>query len=737
MSDQPTQVTLKLALERAALQESQTGVSGLSRQFAQLKTQIQDTGATADKSVRSLADAFGRGGALKSAIDSQTRAVSDLRTQIAGLGKEAGALGNFPLEGLRRTGGALSQLGLGGIGAPVSILGDIGQVGKEIGLVLKALGPLAPVLTAVAGAAAGLEIGMKMLDAQLTDSKKAVNEALAQLDAYYTALEKGTSQSLKAQIANLVERYNILAQKYNQEANAYNNAVAYTGDVVHDAAVTIGKARGDFDDLKNSILNTGKELTTIKGQIDGFTNALKSSKVAANDAAEALKAQQAKIMADLEISATAQRQELADSKLTSEQMRQRLKDLEDERAILQSEMQVLQPLIATNEEAKKKYEALTSQMILNTTEIDRLTNKLIPAKKATEDFASAIDKLKNFGNLVSSGIQNALNATKRMIEERDARVIAVQEKYENDVKAAEQKGLEERAAIQQRYNDRLVEIARNAADAARAELERLQQAREDLATSLGRDMEKSARALDDRLLTVQIQAQREDEKAARDHYNNLKRIRDDAAAQEVGFLLNRNFLGLYQSRLQTTRDITRANEDYTNQTAERHAAVRQQVEDEKRAYEQQRRERLIAYQQQLADAQLAYKRALADQQRKEAEELQLAREARARDIQQLSQKLSNEARIRAQAYQQDLRLAAQYGTALVKAHEQINNAILQRANAALSRMGQAPLFVASNSTTNNAMNVHMPITVNGAPTPQQTAQAIAPVVVDILNRIFH
>lgn len=758
MTDQqPANINLKLALEQSALQQSQQGVDKLDKQFAALKKDVQDTGKAADQTAATIGKAMGN---VASTADAGTREIKKLKSALDAAGESAEKVGKkgINVEGLRRTGGALSSLGLGQVGGALSSAGDIGEVAKEAGALTSALGPLGYVLPVVTGAALGLQIGMKLLDDQLRDTKKSADEALAGLDAFYDALGKGTSKTIKQQIGELTELYNRKAQELNTLAAAVNPNLAMSGDLVHDAAVLLGKARGDFNQFTDKGQALAKELSDIKGKIDALNRALDDTKVASNDAAEALKAQQAAVMANLDLSVQARRQELADAKLNSTQQKQRLSDLQDERAILQSQMQVLQPLIATNEEAKKKYEALQTQMVLLNTEIANLTNTMIPASEAAEKMRQAVQKASDadiarfkeeqkvseeLSSMTYEQVQERLKAIEqekatndKVIEARilanqlldknsdeykknqaeieaatkanealnqelgrlkggmdklpaeisaaNKRVADTTKKYNDDVKAIEQRSLEERANIQKKYNDKLVDVAREFADTAAATLRKLEQQREDLATTLGRDEQKAERESADQLLDIRIKAAREDAKASREHFLELERIKKDAESKEIGFLLDRNFLGLYQSRLQTTNDINKSNSQFANSQTDRQIQAQQEVQDLRTNIERQRRERLIAYQQQIADARLAYEREMADARRKRTEELQLAKETRDKDLADLRVKTAREQQTLKSSYDQELKIASLYGAARVKQEAATQAALLAQGQARLA-----------------------------------------------------
>lgn len=690
--------------------------------------------ASAQKSARTLAEAFdAQKNTVKSTVASETAELAKLRDQYDQTG--AAAQKGLRVEGLRRTGGALTQLGFGELGGAVRQVGDVGQVAKEADELLGALGPLAPVLAGVAGAAIGFQIGLKILDAELADGKKALEGAVAGLDAYYAAVSKGTTQSIAQQKKALEDKNKAELAELEQLKSARDRAFQSeqkAGDLGARILTGVGDLTGAFKPVGDRIAELEKSTLATSNQLVGLDNALKSTGVSANDAAVALKAQQSQLMQDLDISVQAKRQELSDSKLSSEQMQNRVKDLKDEQAIIQSQLQVLEPLIATNDEAKKKYEALQSQMTLVNTEIQNLTGSMIAAKKASEDFNAGVQKLKDFGQTVADAAKKALAVAGKELDARDAREAAIQKKFNDDQLSIKTKSLEQQAAIQGKYNDKLVELARSLADEASASLRRLEQQRADLATSLGRDEAKSVRDANDKLLTDKITAARADEKAATDHYRRVADIQKAAQDREFDLIANRDFAGLFASRRQTGIDIQGENTSFSRTQQDSQKNLQQQQEDQARSFDIQRRERLIAYNQQLVDAKRSYDRDIAEQKRKNAEELKIASETRTKDLQSLSSKTAAELRIKSQAYDAELRMASLYGQARINAEAATQRGLLAQANQRLSALtsgASGGTYMTQNTTTSNNRSVQ--VNANG-----YGANEVGNQIVNYLRQIF-
>ncbi len=725
MTDQPgTNIPIRMALDQAALQQSGAGVDKIQKQFLDLKKAVGDTGAAADKSLKAVSQATRP---VINDLQDVGKNVENVTSKV----KQA----TLNVEGLRRTGGALSQLGLGGVGQVVSRAGDVGQVAKEAQTFLGALGPLAPALVAVTGGVIGFQVGLQLVERQLVTVKQALQSALDTQKTYYEFAATATTKEAEQKRANLRSTAAWQQQAVDETERALKQ-LEQTTKISRDVGVTLPGALGEpFRQLKAQLDEDNKALSDTNAYIGRLTGGLKSGAFWANDLAagiennlnKGLKAAteltkryaeaQAKLGAELRAAGDKELERIkveqkTNNELTSftyEQAQARIKAIEDEKAINDK-------IILTRG--------------LTNAQLDRNSDEY---KKNALEMANATEANKNL-NFELNNLTKALDQLPAEIAARNARVIAVQEKYENDIKNAETKGLEERANIQKKYNDKLVQIARDAADAASAALRQLEQQRADLATTLGRDQDKAVREANDKLLEDNIKAAREDEKAATDHWRRLAEIQRAAQDREFDLIANRDFAGLFMSRRQTTRDMEAANTDFTRQRQDAQTARAQQQQDEQQSFDVQRRERLIAYQQQLADAKLTYDRDIAEQRRKQAQELALAKQTAVADQTALAQKLAAESRIRNAAYTQDLRLASLYGQAFVKAHDNINAAILQRANAVISRLGGMQIATTNNNSSNT--NINMPVNVTGGSNPAATAAATVSLVSSVLRQIF-
>ncbi len=223
-SNAATTLTKKLGEINRAAQ-----VDKLGNEFGVLATNIKNT----DKAAELLAGRLADIGASKDEIEAA--GASFAKAQEAASGGGGGVLG---VNGLRRTGGALTQLGLPG-GEQVSRLGDVAQIIKEFQVLSQVIpgvttvtAALAPALGATAAgfvavlapialvalALAPLVIALKMLSDQSEATKKAFQD---QIDGEIKANEL-RDQNIELARTRTAEQNR---QQAADDQEKYNNAV--------------------------------------------------------------------------------------------------------------------------------------------------------------------------------------------------------------------------------------------------------------------------------------------------------------------------------------------------------------------------------------------------------------------------------------------------------------------------------------------------------------------------------
>jgi hypothetical protein len=672
-------------------------VGDVEQQFERLDRLLTSVGKSSNKAGQELVDGMRKS---RQEIEAAGRAADNLGDKVQKASKAS-----FGVEGLRRTGGALSQLGFGEVGGAVSRVGDIGQVGKEFSSLVESLGPLAPAATAATGAVLGFQVGLKVLEAETEAAQKGLADAVTGLDAYYKAIEKGTKASITQQIQELEERNKLEKRELKQLTEARVNATASeikahglfiagvenfvvgltdSGKKLDERIAGLQKSTSDTDGqiqaLKSSL---GSAEVKIRDLADAFNGRFKTGVQSAIDLIKRLsdeyEKQQAKLGASLRKSGDIEINRIkADQQtnrelqtFTYEQAQQRIKAIEDEKAVNDK-------IILTRG--------------LANSQLDRNSDAY---KKNVEDIQAATAANQNL-NRELKYLTDAMGNLPAEIEQRNARMAAIQQKYNDETTAAEQHAAEEKTAIHQKYVDATISATQRLADATTAALQQLKQSREDLLNGLRSDLSKGDREALDKEYEIQIKAHREEQKELTQHLARLKEIQDSANYEQVKDLLEGNFLGLFESRLQVKGQQKQENTTYGGRKAEIETSQQNEVEDLRHNIQVQRRERLISYDQALADAKLSYRRSLDQAEAARRTELQRAAEAQERELQQVNNKLNNEARLKYNAYVKELQQAATFGEARIKLQGQIEQALVNQANRTLAQV-QSSSYAGSNS----------------------------------------
>lgn len=430
MTDQPANINLRLALDQAALQQSSQGVGKLNQQFNDLKSQTRSSGTSADNALRGIV----------SDASAATNEIKKLNSALESTSKTAASVksGGFGIEGLRRTGGALSQLGLGDIGQPIQRLGDFKQVIDEIGIAGNGAGiALGPATLALGGIALAVGVFKKVLD----DASQPLADAVTKTEAYYKAIETGTTESLTAELKALEVHKKILDEQQKTLQAAYDAAhPASQADKPgegHDIFSDFGKV---FSNVSNDVSSGGKELNKsledtksqakqTQLQIDALKEALKSEQVATNDATAAHNALHKEIGEFADTGAKAAAEEL---KKLNEEVRDTQKAAQ-ERA--QKEVDVVKKL---DDQLAALDESSAQERIDIST---RLHDALV---KAAEDALEASQK-----------------ALDQLTQKREQNFVNLQRDNEQADRESANKELETRIAVQRQERDDLAEHLNN------------------------------------------------------------------------------------------------------------------------------------------------------------------------------------------------------------------------------------------------------------------------------------
>lgn len=639
----------------------QGAIDDVVKQFSQLvKTEKQAIEAANDLR-KSLSDV----GATKDEINDAVRSFHELTS--AGGGAGGGGKG-LTVEGLRRTGGALSQLGLGDIGGGISRIGDIAQIGKEF----QALGESAQAGLAAAGvgmgeviavagplalAAGGIALAFKQLIDTIEEGRKAVEKAENDLVNYYKLVESSTSKDIQQKISE---------QRAIQSANAQALGVSQKplignlNDALKDASPEMAKAitegiqayiksggkdqagqtalanlqtHGNIAALPglNSLIEQMTKLSSAsndaQAQIDKYNNALKSNQVQANDAAQAF----------LDFQKM--------SRGSSQAVKDRVQDLKDEQGALKIQIAYLQASGDTSEATSKKLQDLTKQYDDDGASIDNLTKTILPLTQVREKEEQNVKDFQKALEDATSANQKATEDLKNAAKKRD-----------EDIQKIEEDSLQKRADLAKDYADKQVEITEKAVQAASDSLKALQRKRTDLLTQLGRDEEKVQRSEAFKNVELQIKERRQERDDLKAHLEAMRDIQRQYASDEREAVIDRNFEQLFKLQERKNDDLAKENTKYTDQQQSRAQALQDEQNDLQRQRAFEKQERLIAYNNQLADAQLAYQRELEMQATAKQRELNIAQQAYQRQLSLAAQAENRLLQLRQQAYNREIEM---------------------------------------------------------------------------------
>ena len=745
MADKKSTVELGIQFDQASEANINTAIGKIESRFTDLEKSAQNVGKAGQDAARTMSNALA---SVKDSADDDVKALDNLRASLSGAADDAkrlqqsgGGGSGFGVEGLRRTGGALSQLGLGAVGDPLRQIGDIGQVSKELGQVGDALekmggtaGSVGPVIaglgTAVAAIAPAALVfigGLELIRKAYENSDKAVKAAIASQETYYQTIAEGDSKSIRERIKKLQEEKDATDKLAGDITGAQSNAFAAAQKQYGDLGARILTALGSTglygDTLKDTTAKQDeltKKSGELQGQIDGLTKALDSSSVAANDAAKAQEKLTDALLQDAADKGRLFKQQAADADLTADQAKKRVQSLKDEQEALLAEYITLQQSGDTSDKVKERLAALQKQMDETSKEIDNLTDNIIPAKTALDDMAAAAERGKK-----------QTQEEQKAIDDRNKALAGAVEKYDNDVAAIQKQGVEERLAIERKYQDTLVSIAQKAAEQAQDNLRKLQQEQEKLTIDFSRGEADAQRKAQYDQMTEQIKAQEDEAKSLVEHQRKLEDIRKQARQREFEFILDRNFLGLFQSQQQTRNDMENENTQFGRGQQDRSVARQQQSQDAARQREFEHQQRLVAYQQANEDAKrnyliqtqndaIARQRSIA--QARQAEQVALADEAR---------KITTELALKRQGIIAELNLIRQGEDAKLS----LQKKYLAEANALLSGRSGGTLAPIPASRGPVSVNITSHVSTPNAD-PHQVAAISTNTTIEVLRKIL-
>lgn len=699
---------LRLTADEPAAAKAARTIGGVEDAYNDVKASLLATNKqaiTSTQAIEKLNQSFaqiGRQRAIET-ISNQFKGLppqlSNTRGQLQLIAEQLSIIGASDDE-IRRVASSLSDMGKGGPRGGTGGVGTRGEVFGDAETAVRALG-VGGIVPDLLGASEGL-VRLKESITNLPQAAKAAIEAIgignigliggiaaatiaiklladeanrvkegarAQIDAqleYFSVVSTGTTESLTVEKAAADERVKA-AQAAADHAKFINaeferGIVAAFGELglAHTKLnIALGTGGGELKATQDAMEAANKELVAAQAEQALYTRALQDGRVAANDAAiaeaELAKARQLLVdqLADVQIRAL-----ISATSSSSDATNKRME-------AIRNEIEVTQRFLDAGGLSAEKTAELSNRITLLSQELVTLNLEVLPVIQARERETAA------------------LAYQKKQLEDTAAAV----QKYNEDVAAIEQRNLEARQQASERYYDRVTAIAEAAAQAAENALRQLQQRRADLARDLARAGEdaETERRRDE--LDAQVDFQRDEAKAAREHAEELKRIRRQALRDETQAVQDRDAVALDAAQTRKRDEIHDAHENYQQAARERRIAFNQEASDRRVAFERERADRLLKYQRDLADAQAAYQQDLAFAAQKRQQDLIQAQAAYRQDLATLQQKYTQELTARRNAAVAELRLIQQTESQRVQIMAQAQQALINQARALLTTVG--------------------------------------------------
>lgn len=551
----------------------------LENALALAQKRLQEIGATSAESRQAIEGAFD---------SASSRGASLAR----GLGRAARVnlpaipLGQFSTEQIAR--------GIEGLGAVQDAVGRLGVVGKAA-----ALGVGAAVV-----AVAALLIDLKRKNDEL---KASADAALGGAKQYFELVSGGTKDSIEAGLKEARIREDAAAKNlaFQQSVlDGLEQAVDAGGAfsrITTEAGVAVAGITGSQPELRatrEAVEAAKKEYAEASGAVKAHEQALNSAEVATRSATEAeeeLRLAREKVLGSDET--RSQISTLADiSSLTEKSVNDRIEAIKREQATIND--YIGKGFITDPELLSELRDQRLPQLAI---QLRFLTSTILPLVKAQDAEIKAKERAKQI-------YEDSVKAVRA---------------FDESIADMTTQRAEKEADIYRKLNDNIVKAAEDALQQSEDALRKLQERRADLGTDLGRDFRDEQRKAQQDQLDEQIKYQQDEAKSYREHLRDLRGIREDAQAREFDLVLNRDFAGLRQLRVDTNRRLREETRQFSEQQAERELAFKQQQADDARQRTFEHESRLLRYQDALEDAQKQADREL--QQIERNKQRQLAR----------------------------------------------------------------------------------------------------------------
>lgn len=688
MADKRQRYIVEIAPDVASTERTKAAVKGVQAEFAALSrrnefTQIalqaaqfvDETGKTrtAILRMRGELEKFGASKAEIAAVTAQFERFRDATAQASKETAQVAVQVRRVAEEQSRSGGGRVDLRSIGRSARVNLpavpLGgfsseQLARLVEGLGLAgnaFEAAGAKAK-LTGVAVAAFTVAIAALFVDLKKRndEAKRLATEALTGVDVYFRAVNTKTQEQIKDELESAR-----LQQRAAEQALAAQQSILDGLEANIDAGGVFNRVTAEAGALTNGLIgqqpelvatreaveNARKALTDANAQVDGLTIALNSDEVAAKAAAEATR--------ELVEARQKERDELILSRLG---LRNQFED--------QTPDSIEKAIDARRREAALVLETLGNSN-LSADAIDGLNKRL----------AELLDEVVTLEAQVLPAARAAAEAAAALEDEARQRneAISATRKFNDAVKDLAQQTADNRLKIENDYADKVVKLTDDYARSVEAANRKLAERVSDIAAKAQQDTEAATAKAQQARLEQQLKFNLDTEKQVRDLQRNLRKIREDSAAQESEFIRNRDFAGLQRLRADRNRALDGAVDAFNVEQREREIAFRAQQEQTNRQLEFEAETRRIRFEQQIADARAGAARERQELERKRREQEALLAQSRDRELRIVADTQNNKLRLLGQAYNAELQLAAQTAQQRLAIQRQTDAALLAQA----------------------------------------------------------
>lgn len=554
----------------------------------ELSKKLTALGASKDE-IRAATDAFsaaqtGGGRNVLARAGSELRALPSTQT---GLGFGTDAVGN-----VLRLSGALTEVAGKSALTTLSIKALTPWIGAQTAATYAAV---VPITLFVAGFIA-IAVALDNLTQSTSKNVDQINTyADSQRNLSDEIVGGLTSEAAKKDLEALNERRTREAATLAKLQSAYDaadKALLETGTVVRSVARAFS---GDEQALADQIKKSQEVFGSTEGEIAALTTALEDGSLAANDAAEAEKRlTEERSKAALASADTAAKELQSQQKAlnaTEDQNKKRLETIEEEKAVIEKQIEVLNASGVTSEEVTAKLAALNGQLGSLGKESEFIKNTALEVsrqadaeKKAKKDAEDAAKKAEQAQEQYTKAVDSATRTYKQSVEDIGTR-------------------------LRQTLADNTLKLNRDLTD---------------IATKYRRDE-----------YDLTIKANRAERDALQDQLDDLDDMRRDALKDEQQAIQEGDFKALFLARQKGAETVQQEAAEIERDRQKRQQNAEDARADLLRAAERQRSDRVMGYDRQNMDARTAQQRELQQAVTTRQRALQVATEGLNAELKQL------------------------------------------------------------------------------------------------------